>query len=369
MARRPRPLPVPVGGFKHIAVLRLSSLGDVVLTLPAVHALKRAYPHATISYWTKEEYQDVVRFDPAVDHVRALERDARRLEDLVSMSAELEDLDLIVDLHVNVRTRLLRFRQHAPSLRAPSTRLARARWVHARWTRPRPAPHALERYAAALAPLGIRPNEVPQLSAGEVAEAWARGWLASWRPSAADLSPHDDPAWFKRRPPVVICPAAAHFTKRWIETHWLAVHDRLAAAGHPLIYFSLARERALFPVLSTRVDQDARARWCVEPLPRIAALMSHAACAVTCDSGLMHVAAARGLRVVALFGSTAPELGFAPSGEGHMVLCRHEPCQPCTLHGRAECPKRHFRCMKLITADEVVEGVERLLGVPASAAS
>jgi len=53
----------------------------------------------------------------------------------------------------------------------------------------------------------------------------------------------------------------------------------------------------------------------------------------------------------------APELGFAPAGEGHTVLCRHEPCQPCTLHGRESCPKGHFRCMRLITPEQVREAL------------
>ncbi|HEY6867936.1 MAG TPA: hypothetical protein VI792_11805, partial [Candidatus Eisenbacteria bacterium] len=161
-----RPLPVPPGGFRHIAVIRLSSLGDVVLALPVVRALARAHPGARLTFWTKEEYGDVLRFEPDIDHVRALERDARRIEDLISMSAELEDCDLIVDLHGSLRARLLAFRQRAPVLRAPSYRLLRARWVHARWSRPRPAPHALARYAAALAPLGLAVEGVPRVEAG-----------------------------------------------------------------------------------------------------------------------------------------------------------------------------------------------------------
>jgi len=367
MALRAKRVPVPVGGFRNIAVLRLSSLGDVVLTLPVVHALKQAYPGARITYWTKEEFRDAVRFDPAISHVRELERDARRLEDLVSMSAELEECDLIVDLHGNARTRVLGFRQRAPVLRPPSFRMRRARWVHARWSRPAPTPHALERYARALEPIAVRIRDLPRVAAGEEAEAWARGWLASWRPATAALAEDDDPSWIKRRPPVAMCPAARHWTKRWPEPHWLALHDRLAAAGHPLMYFSLPRERELFPALAARVDQDRRACWCAEPLPRIAALMSHGACAVSSDSGLMHIAAARGMRVVAMFGSTAPELGFAPAGEGHIVLCRHERCQPCTLHGRAQCPRKHFRCMTGLLPEHVSDAVERLLGSAAPA--
>src|SRR5262249_19592393 len=153
---------------------------------------------ARIDYWTKEEYADVVRFDPAIAHVRRLERDARRPEDLVSMSAELEDCDLIVDLHQSARSRVLTFRQKAPVLRAASFRLRRARWVHARWSSPLPTPHALERYAAALAPLAIAADGVPRVAAGEEAEGWAAGWLAAWNPPGT---------------PLALCPSARHATK------------------------------------------------------------------------------------------------------------------------------------------------------------
>jgi ADP-heptose:LPS heptosyltransferase len=339
---RARAVAVPPGGFTHIAVIRLSSLGDVVLTLPAVHALRAAWPAARLTYWVKEEYRDVVRFDPAVTHVRELERDARRLEDLVSMSAELEDADLIVDLHGSARSRVLTLRQKAPIVRAASERALRWRWVHARWTGPRPASHALARYAAALAPLGVQPDGPPRLTVGEEAERWADAWLTAWAPSRA---------------PFALCPGARHFTKRWPEEHWLALDAALAGAGRPRLYCAPAAERDALPRLAARVASDPGARWCVEPLPRMAAAIGRCARAITGDSGLMHVAAARGVRVIALFGSTAPELGFAPAGEGHTVLCRHEPCQPCTLHGRASCPRGHFRCMRELRPEQVLDAL------------
>lgn len=329
---------IPAGGFQRIAVIRLSSLGDVVLTLPVVHALKRTWPNARLSFWVKEEFRDVVRFDPAVDHVRELDRDARRIEDLVSMSAELADVDLIVDLHGNHRSRILTWRQKAPVLKAASDRLLRWRWVHARWTGPRPARHALARYAHAVAPLGVVPEAAPRLSAGEEAEEWAQNWLADWqRPSA----------------PIAIAPGAHHFTKRWPEEHWIALDQQLEQAGRARLYLSLRAERDRLPALSARIEAQPNARWCSEPLPRMAALLSHCAHAVTGDTGLMHVAAARGVKVTALFGSTSPVLGFAPSGEGHTVLCRNLSCQPCTLHGREECPLKHFRCMRDLLPETV----------------
>ena len=337
-----RRLAVPEGGFRRVAVLRLSSLGDVILALPVACAMRAAFPTARIEFWTKEEYADVARFDPSVTHVRALERDARRLEDLVSMSAELEDCDLIVDLHSNPRTRLLTFRQRAPVLHAPSYRVRRARWVHARWSRPPAAPAALARYAAALAPLGLDGLSPPRVHAGKEAESWAKEWIAER----------------KLERPVALAPAARHATKRWPEEYWIEIVRRLADRGLPMLAFSLESERRTLPALARALDDAPHAAWCNEPVARMAALMSRCRSALTCDSGLMHLAAARGVRVVAMFGSTAPELGFAPAGEGHAVLCRHEPCQPCTLHGRERCPRRHFRCMIELRPDTVWQALE-----------
>lgn len=346
MAPAARRLAVPEGGFRDVAVLRLSSLGDVVLALPVVDALAAAWPAARLVFWVKEEYADAVRHHPAVTHVRALEPDARRLEDLISMGAELADADLIVDLHGSLRARVLAFRQPAPVLRAPSYRARRARWVHARWSAPPRVPDTVARYAAALRPLGLEAPGPPRLHAGAEADAWAAAWWAEWSPPG---------------PVVALCPGARHPTKRWPEQHWAALDAALAAEGLGRLWLSRAPEREALPVLAAAAERDPAARWCVEPLPRMAALLSGCAAAVSGDSGLMHVAAARGTRVAALFGSTSPVLGFAPAGEGHAVLCRDEPCQPCTLHGRERCPLGHFRCMRALEPAEVATAARALV--------
>jgi heptosyltransferase-2 len=338
------PPPVPAGGFRRIAIVRLSSLGDVVLTLPVVHALRSAYPSARVHYWVKEEFAELVRDDPAIDHVRVLEPDARRIEDLVSMSAEFEDHDLIVDLHGNLRARVLTFRQKALVLRAPSYRWRRLRWVHARWSRPAPLPRATERYAAALAPLRLGAPGPPRVTVAAAMEAWSAEWVAAF--------PGDAPL-------VALCPGARHATKRWPERHWVELFTEVRKAGRRVVCLSLAAERAALPELAARVEADSAARWVIEPIGRMAALLTHCAQAVSGDSGLMHLAAARGTAVVAMFGSTSPVLGFAPNGEGHRVLCREEPCQPCTLHGRPQCPKGHFRCMEALTPGHVLEVLGR----------
>lgn len=344
--RTVRPLPAPSGGFRRIAVMRLSSLGDVVLTLPVVEALRSAHPAAEITFWVKEEFADAVRHHPAVTGVRVLEKDARKLEDLVSMSAELEDHDLIIDLHGSLRTRLLTFRQKAPVLRLPSNRLQRERWVRARWSRPAPLPPVVQQAAPLLARLGIALGGPPRVHAGEAAEAWA----AEHWPTLA-LPPRT----------VALAPGAAWATKRWPERHWCALESALADRGLGRLVLSTPAERRAAPLLDAQVKRAAGAAWVTEPLARVMALLHRCASAVTHDSGLMHVAAACDVRVVAMFGGTHPALGFTPAGDGHEVLCREEPCQPCALHGRAACPLGHHRCMVALEPSLVLTALERVL--------
>jgi hypothetical protein len=319
VARRTKPVAIPAGGFRAIAVLRLSSLGDIVLTLPVVHALARAYPEARITYWTKEEYQDAVRFDPAIHHVRVLDRDARRIEDLVSMSAELEDADLIVDLHGNTRTKILTFRQRAPILRAASWRLRRGMLVHAR-APSEAAADGLGRYAAALAPIGLVTSGVPRLTVDEEAERWATEWLG-------------DGAAGVRRSPSCRVPV----TSRSAGRNAIGQPSTNGCAP-PGFRYSTRRSKpsACAAELAARAADDPMSRWCVEPLPRIAALLSRTAAAVTSDSGLMHRRRARD-------SSSRCSAARRPSWLRPGVrACRALPPRAVsagTLHGRERCRK------------------------------
>lgn len=340
-----RRIPIPAGGFRRIAVLRLSSLGDVVLTLPVVHALRAAFPAAEIVYWVREEHAGVVRHDPAISRVRVLERGARRAEDLVSMSAELEEFDLILDLHGNLAARVLSFRQRGVVLRWRGERLTRERWVRARWSRPPRPSHVTARYAAALAPLGLSAEGPPRLALDVAAVQWARDWMTARSGGGA---------W------VVYAPGARHATKCWPESRWIELDQRLAALGVNRVALTTPAERRALPALGERLAASGGA-WLTEGVERAAAVASLAAVAVTHDSGIMHVAAACGRPVVALFGSTAPVLGFAPVGEGHAVLGRELPCRPCTLHGRERCPLGTLACLNGIEVAEVEAAVRERL--------
>ncbi len=82
---------------------------------------------------------------------------------------------------------------------------------------------------------------------------------------------------------------------------------------------------------------------------------------VTNDSGPMHIATASGVPTLGIFGPTTRELGFFPYGPGHRVLQVDLECRPCGLHGAKSCPRGHFLCMNLISADEAYRAAAQML--------
>jgi len=90
-----------------------------------------------------------------------------------------------------------------------------------------------------------------------------------------------------------------------------------------------------------------------------AAAMDRCALVVANDTGLMHIAAARGVPLAAVFGPTVRQFGFFPRGARAAVV-EHPglDCRPCTHIGLPRCPEGHFRCMNEITAEVVAQAAE-----------
>jgi heptosyltransferase-2 len=339
-----------------VLLVRFGSLGDVVLTLAAAAALRAVRPEARTTYLVKAEYAALVEGQAGVDEVWTLgagpDRGPAGLGELRRRVAAA-GFDAGVDWQTSPRSRAL-LAAVPRVFRWRAGRLARRRWVSLRWTRPAPLRPAWLRYLDALVPLGVDPAGAapPSYRPPVAAQAAAAAFFAAWDQAAG------------ASPVVALAPGARWATKRWPASSYAAVAAVLRARGERVLWVGDAADRERFEsergLGSARAD-DPGQRWFAGDLAATAAALARTRVVAANDSGLLHLAAAAGRPVVAVVASTHPALGFAPAGEGHAVLVRDLPCQPCTLHGRERCPLGHHRCARDIAPAEVLAA----LGPPA----
>jgi heptosyltransferase-2 len=166
------------------------------------------------------------------------------------------------------------------------------------------------------------------------------------------------------RPVVALCPGAEYGpAKQWPAGHFAALADRLARAGFATWIFGSAKEAALGDTIATLAaahNQDAVPINLAGRTTLLEAvdLLSLAAAVATNDSGLMHVAAALGRPLVALYGSSTPAM-TPPLGSSVKIIERTLPCRPCF---KRTCPLGHLDCLSLIPAAEVADAVVALAG-------
>jgi heptosyltransferase-2 len=342
--------------MRSILVIRLSSMGDVILATPIVRQLHRTYPGARIDVAVAERFADVWTHNPHVACVWKLatmsatdaDVDEMKIEMLESLAKEHGGAyDLIVDLQNNLRSAALRHGLGRRVMSAPKHRLEKLAMV---WLKKRPAvvTPVVERYRSALADLPLVLDTEP-----------CEVWLEDERQQGAyPTSRPPRPG----RPIVALAPGAHHATKRWPVERYGALARRLVSdlGAEVVLVGGPADVDLCRAVAETSGVTVRRADGATSLEPTIRAL-DGCHLLVTNDSGVMHLATARRLPVVAIFGSTVRELGFAPYATPHRIVEQNVSCRPCSHIGRSACPKGHFACMDLIEVDAVLDAVRGFL--------
>lgn len=341
-------------GARNVLVMQTSFLGDSLLTLPLLRRLKESLPGAKLAVLTLPKHADVFRGSEWVDAV--ILDDKRGAHGGVrgpwKMAAELKarGFDLAVIPHRSFRSALVAWLAGVPrrvGFASSAGRFLLTDVVPFAWLT-----HDLERNLALARPLGgdaaPASGEARYVVPGPLPEALAR----ALPPSARLAGVH---------------PGAAWATKRWLPERYAELCRRLKADGLTPVLIGGPGDAALGALIakeSGAVDLVGRT-----DLAALKALMGRLSLFVTNDSGPMHLAAAAGVPVVAIFGATTRELGFFPYGAGHRVVEADLACRPCGLHGAKDCPEGHFLCMRLLTVDRVHAACRDALGAAKAAAA
>jgi heptosyltransferase-2 len=327
----------------------MSSIGDVVLTEPVVAALRSARPDSEIGFVVKARFRDLVAGNRDVSVIHTLAGSSP--SDLASLCREVRArrYSAVVDLHDNLRSALVARASCAPLVSAYRKRDPGV-WFRVRVQRRpfRAAARTVDRYLAALGPLGIRAEHARvRFHVAPADEAWAGGFL-----SGRGLRPGSF---------IAVAPGAVWSTKRWpADAYGAVVREIFLEAGLPAVLVGSAEERGLCQAVAAAAGPSARTTSAAgdATLGGTAALIAGAALYVGNDSGLTHIAAALGTPTVAIFGPTDPgQFDFA----GHAVVFADVPCSACSFYGGDRCRLRHWECMRLIRPDDVLRAARGLL--------
>jgi heptosyltransferase-2 len=340
-----------------ILIIRFSAIGDIILTSPLVRQLRQRYPDAQIDFLIRKEYAEVMRHNPHLSRLIWLDTTEKGALKTEKKRIRSEKYDVVLDLQGNLRSFWLRKFCGAESvLRVRKNKFLRHLLVNYKinlYHKFYPHPLSVtEKYLQAALPLGVVAADIrlELFLPPHVAESMRMRWQQ----------------WHLQNFHVVMAPGARHYTKRWPAENYRSLIGALYQQfGWKTLLVGGPEEQPLTREITAGMDSGA-----VEDLTgqltllETFALIAGAPLFVSNDSGLMHAAAAFGVPQVAIFGSTVREFGFYPLNQRAVILENNRlNCRPCSHIGKAQCPKRHFRCMREITVNDVKNALAKLDGL------
>ena len=337
-------------------VAQTGFLGDVVLTTPLLTTLQRVLSPEFFAVLTTPQAKPLLEQHSAVHRVLvdAKHTEGRGLAGLWRMAQRLrqEHFTLAVGAHKSLRTAFLLALAGIPQRigfrQSPG-------WVLYHRTAIRDTQrHEVERILCLMRAFGLEPEQCerrPWIEYGNRAKEQAYALL-------------DEVGIANKDPLFIVCPGSVWPTKRWTIEGFAALvrclerdYGRVLICGGPgdtAVAQAVDEQSAKQGVnLVGRAD-----------LSMFMALVDRAQVVISNDSAPMHVAVARGVPVVAIFCATTPSLGYGPYSERAVVVEKKDLfCRPCSRHGGPTCPRGTADCMRMITVDEVLTGVEQMLAL------
>jgi len=347
-----------------ILIVKLSAIGDVIHTLPALTALRRHYPNAQIDWLVESAAADLVQGHAALSRVLIWRRrefvkllKAGRLPTAVrlfsSLLLQLRDTryDLILDFQALLKSSLWIFLARGRRKAGFGQGMEHSENSHLFLNERIPAIsmeiHALDRGLSLLQALGIPDMQV--LYDLPIGEKDAGAALQLLLENGVRLD----------QPLVAINPVAKWSTKLWTAKRFEELAERLLEKGFQVAFTGSKEDRALIDEMAGTLGSSVARLDGRTSLKVLAAVYRLASAVVSTDTGPMHLAAAAGTPVVALFGPTAP-WRTGPYGQGHVVLRAGVSCSPCFSRSCKTAEFEPMACMNRITVEQVVEAVVRL---------
>lgn len=332
-----------------LLILKPSSLGDVIHALPVLRLIKRQRPHWQVHWWIAEGLAPLLENDPDLSAIHPFQRKGWNTPTGLMRGAKQffqlhrEKFDVVLDLQGLARSAFFSWiARPGLSIGLNQHREGAAAAYDVAVDRPSPNAHAVDWCRAVLPNLGLENNDE-----------------FTWMPSRESSIPKDIPTGKQL---LVLCPGARWENKRWpIDSFETLTRQLLMERGNLRVVVlggteDVAMGRRLSAMGARCIDKTGQTS-----LPEMVEWIRASDAMLTNDTGPMHVAAALGKPVVALFGPTDPRRTGPYRTQGNVLQSTEMDCVPClSRHCTAT---RERDCLRSIEAVNVAEAVRSLLGI------
>jgi len=328
-----------------IVIWQTAFLGDLILTTPLVSSLRALYPNSFIALISKPFGKEVFKNNPYLDQLIIFDKKKQSTFSLIKQLKNAK-FDVAISPHRSHRASYSLFLAKIPERigfdKAGFSFLYTKKAKHTF-----DGTHEIDRNFRLLE---LLPNfnqsklqKYPQLFLTEEENQFYKNFS------------------LKEKDYIVIAPGSKWQTKKWIEEGFAEVIKRLSKEFQIVLIggkedIQTAEKILLSVKINNIINLTGKTN-----LRQSFSIIKNAKALISNDSAPVHMAVAFNTPVVDIYGPTTTDLGFYPYRNGIVVEIKDLPCRPCGLHGHNKCPEKHFKCMKLITPDMVINSLEKLL--------
>jgi ADP-heptose:LPS heptosyltransferase len=267
----------------------------------------------------------VLNHNPRIDRLFTF---GSRIQEVIP-DLKKERYDLVIDLHRNIRSLLLRSSLRRPSVTFDKLNIRKFLAVNIKWRSALPKKHIVDRYFECVTGLGIVKDS---------------GGLEYYTGPGDEI---DTAMQFFRREPmkfIALVIGGSYTTKK---IPLVKLQDICANARMPVVLLGGKEDKPLADELRKSFPHIVNCSG-LFTINQSASVIRQSEWVITSDTGMMHIAAAYGKKIVSVWGNTIPEFGmepYKPAPQSRVMEVYGLKCRPCSKLGFSECPRRHFKCM------------------------
>jgi heptosyltransferase-2 len=329
-----------------ILVIQTAFIGDVVLATALLESIHQENPEAAISILVRKGNEALFDAHPFIDHVLVWDKKQNKYGNWLQLLFTIRKIqfDAVINVQRYAATGLWTVLSDAKIKigfdKNPFAFLFTNKIPHQSVGN---GLHETERNHALLTPLGKFPNAKPALY-----------------PSALDLKAVEG---YQSAPYLCMAPASVWYTKQFPMHQWVQLLNSIPFEGSIYLLGGPADTS-----LNDQIVQAVQKKNIINMAGRLsflasAALQKGALLNYVNDSAPMHFASAVNAPVAAIYCSTVPDFGYGPLSDRSFIIETEQalPCRPCGLHGKKQCPLKHFNCAETIRLEQIYEPLQQVL--------